>query len=121
MTSIPPLRILYVDDDLDYALLFKLALSRAGYQVSTRQDPRAALNALADIDLLVSDYRMPGMNGIELIRAARAQAPDLRCALISSDPGAVDPQAAAAAGAIISERKPEKVEEFAAFVARACG
>jgi CheY-like chemotaxis protein len=123
MTAAAPLRILYVDDDVEYALLFKLAVSRAGHQVTTHHSPRAALDALAVVsaafDILVTDFRMPGMDGLELIGLARARVPDLRCALITSDLAAVDAGTAAAAGVGVTERKPERVEEFALFIGRA--
>jgi CheY-like chemotaxis protein len=120
MTATAPLRILYVDDDAEYALLFKLAVSRAGHQVTTCHSALDALAAVsAAYDIMVTDFRMPGMDGLELIGLARARVPDLRCALITSDLAAVDAGAAAAAGVGVTERKPERVEEFALFIGRA--
>jgi DNA-binding NtrC family response regulator len=123
MTAAAPLRILYVDDDEEYALLFKLAVSRAGHLVTTHHSPHAALAALAAVaapfDIMVTDFRMPGMDGLELIGQARSRVPDLRCALITSDLASVNAASAAAAGVGVTECKPERVEEFALFIGRA--
>jgi len=73
--------VLVVDDDDVIALMVERLLVRAGYRVSTCRDGRAALRALqADpygVDLLVTDYNMPGFTGLELAQAVHAQHPTL--------------------------------------------
>jgi DNA-binding NtrC family response regulator len=67
--------ILAVDDDPDIATLIKQALGRHGFKVSTFTDPSMALEHLntnnKDCSLILSDIRMPGMNGYELIKKAK--------------------------------------------------
>ena len=68
--------ILYLDDDESLVLLVKRLLERRGYRVSGYTDQREALAALradpAAFDLVVTDYNMPGMSGLDVAREVRA-------------------------------------------------
>lgn len=72
-----PIRILFVDDE--ERILRSLAMQfRRQYQVITESDPLRALERLRDepVHIIVSDQRMPQMNGAELLARAREIAPD---------------------------------------------
>ncbi|MFN0162903.1 MAG: PAS domain S-box protein [Burkholderiales bacterium] len=79
--------VLYVDDDEALVSLVTRLLGRRGYQVTGFLKPEEALATLrADpgaFDLLVTDYNMPGLSGLDVARAARAIRPDLRIAVAS--------------------------------------
>ena len=78
--------ILIVDDEKDTRELMARALSE-DYIVTTAPDAEVALKALAadsSIALMLSDVRMPGASGIELLRAAKAQYPRLACILLTA-------------------------------------
>ena len=62
-------KILVVEDEKTLCLLYEEELSREGYDISAVTDAEAALAKLAQesFDLIVTDIRMPGQNGIELI------------------------------------------------------
>jgi PAS domain S-box-containing protein len=66
-------RVLYVDDDEVVALMVERLLSRHGYTVRAVCDPAQALATLrADplaFDIVVTDYHMPGMSGLDFARA----------------------------------------------------
>ncbi|MBI3349861.1 MAG: CHASE domain-containing protein [Burkholderiales bacterium] len=74
-------RILYLDDDEVLRLTVEALLTRQGYRVQTHDDPVAALAivaaAPADIDLVVTDYNMPRMSGLEVAQAVRELRADL--------------------------------------------
>jgi DNA-binding NtrC family response regulator len=67
--------ILAVDDDPDIATLIKQALQKNGLKVSAFADPAMALEDFKvnckDCSVILSDIRMPGMNGYELIKKTK--------------------------------------------------
>ena len=79
-------RIVVVDDEPQIRELLATALRREGYQVSTYDDGRAALEEIArePIDVLITDLRMPGISGLELIRTAKETRPELGSVLITA-------------------------------------
>ena len=66
-------RILIVDDEPDMVENCQRILGRAGYRCLTTTDPRGALALLESErpDLLLTDLKMPGVDGMELLRHAR--------------------------------------------------
>lgn len=69
-------RILVVDDDPDMRALLHLQLEHAGYRVLTAEDAVAAGHALEQgvPDLIIADFKMPYMSGVEFIGALRSDA-----------------------------------------------
>jgi DNA-binding response OmpR family regulator len=67
-------RILIVDDEKDIVYLFALILEDKGYLVDTYTDPmRAIVEFKANYyDMIILDYRMDGLNGLELYQKIRA-------------------------------------------------
>lgn len=80
------LRILAVDDDEDVLELVEAYLVDKGFIVETRRNAREALDVLRDhdIDLVLSDIRMAGMTGFELLTAARAAHPEIGIVLMTA-------------------------------------
>jgi PAS domain S-box-containing protein len=80
-----PLRILAVDDDPIVLLNTVTVLTDNGHQVLQAHSGRSALMQLAGhpVDLLVTDYAMPGMNGAELVARARVSHPGLKAIIVS--------------------------------------
>lgn len=72
-------QVLIVDDDRTIVRLCQRLLERASYRVLTVMDPHQALKIIEQhkIDLLLSDIRMPAMDGFELISRAKKLQPDL--------------------------------------------
>jgi two-component system NtrC family response regulator len=68
-------RILIVDDEKNYLVVLDALLSEAGFDVQTAQNGATALSILAEdeVDLVVTDMRMPGMTGLELIGEIKAR------------------------------------------------
>jgi len=80
-------RIVIADDDDDIRGLMVIAAKRAGVEVVAAVDNgRSALETLLsdDIDLAVLDISMPGLNGVEVAEAVRAQRPDTLILMVSA-------------------------------------
>jgi DNA-binding response OmpR family regulator/signal transduction histidine kinase len=76
--------ILFVDDEPEVLELLRRTFTAAdGYEAITSPSGEEALEVLArrEVDLLVTDQRMPGMSGVELLERARRLQPDL-CAIL---------------------------------------
>ena len=114
--------ILCVDDEESLVFLLTRLLERRGYRVSGYTDPRAALVALqadpGSFDLLVTDYNMPELSGLELARAANQLRPDLPIVLASGYITEALRVAAPAAGVKDLVYKEDVVERFCEAVAR---
>lgn len=79
-------RILLVDDEESLRVTLAANLELEGYEVVEAGSGEAALE-LAEretFDVVLSDIRMPGMNGVELFRALRARWPTVPCVLMSA-------------------------------------
>jgi DNA-binding NtrC family response regulator len=80
-----PFRILVVDDDAIACEFLEEALSRSGYPVQSRTSASDALQEdLSQYDLMISDVRMPGTDGLQLLREVRKRAPDLPVLLMTA-------------------------------------
>lgn len=68
-----PKRILAIDDDILVRESIKLLLGQAGYSVTAMADGPSAVAFLSkkDVDLLIIDMRMPGMDGLAVLKAIR--------------------------------------------------
>lgn len=81
--------ILIVDDSVDLARTLELALLQAGHAVRTAGGAEAALEILdADdsVDLVLSDIRMPEIDGYSLVRIVRHRHPEVAVLLMSAFP-----------------------------------
>ena len=67
--------IIVVDDEIELATLFKTFLRKEGYDTTSFSDPLIALEYFKDTfdkhSLIITDLRMPGLNGIELAKRIR--------------------------------------------------
>lgn len=118
-------RVLIVDDQREVSRLLRSALETIEQGLEVTEAPsgeEAMLEASrAKIDLLIADYRLPGITGTELIKKIRARHPQAGIIVIT---GVTDPRARAEidqAGADASFTKPVPMSEFLAAVERVLG
>lgn len=78
VSEVPPKRILVVDDAPDVADTIQSALRALGHKVDTVTNPDEALIQYGPgkYDLVIADYSMPRMNGVELAEAIRHRSQD---------------------------------------------
>jgi two-component system, response regulator, stage 0 sporulation protein F len=82
---IPPKTILYVDDEPINLKLFEYAFMD-DYNIITSESPRSAIKILEandEISVVISDMRMPEMNGIEFIKSIKISKPHLSCFILT--------------------------------------
>jgi len=118
--------VLIVDDELFVLEEMAEALEDEGYRVLSAANMREALDFLAaqgaaNIDLLVTDLKMPGGSGIDLYLRAKALHGTLPPAILLSGHGAESNRIEAmAAGFSECQAKPIDIDSFLCVVARLC-
>ncbi len=116
-------RVLVVDDESSIRELLQKTLALAEYDVDTAPDGRAALERLrlGSYDLLIADLKMPGMDGLTLIRESKRLKTDLPIIIItgfSTESSAIEAVNLGVAGYLT---KPFRVPQVLAAAARALG
>ncbi|MBF0530201.1 MAG: sigma-54-dependent Fis family transcriptional regulator [Deltaproteobacteria bacterium] len=116
-------RVLVVDDEIRYRELYSHVLSSAGFEILTAATAEAALQLIAGDkpDLVVSDVRLPGASGIELLRVAREAQAALPFLLVTAYADVRDAVKALKLGAVDYLAKPVDLEELLAAVRDALG
>jgi DNA-binding NtrC family response regulator len=101
-------RVLVVEDDPDIRRILQLFLSERDFSVATAESANVAIEILAEapVDLILSDVRMPGMSGIELLQHVRERDPDVQLVLMTAYSSVKDAVAAIQAGATDYIEKP---------------
>lgn len=116
-------RVLVVDDEASIRELLSKTLALAEYDVDTAPDGRAAIERLrlGHYDLLIADLKMPGLDGLSLIREAKRLKADLPVIIItgfSTESSAIEAVNLGVAGYLT---KPFRVPQVLAAAARALG
>ncbi len=115
------MRILLVDDDSSVRRVLQFKLQKQGYRVETAADGEEALSALQtdSFDLLLSDIRMPKMDGIELLERAKEIKPELKVVLITAHATVSQAVQAVKLGAFNYLTKPFEDEELYVAIEKA--
>ena len=113
-------RVLVVDDDASIRDTFEFHLGLAGYVVAKAESGEAALNLVADFDpgVVITDVRMPGLDGLELLRRLRSACPEVAVLVITAHEDMKSASAAIREGAYDYLVKPLDLDLIEALVAR---
>lgn len=106
-------RILVLDDEEKMADLLARSLARSGYDAIPCTSPARALDLLKEssFDVLVTDLRMPGMDGLEILQRAKAIDPGLDVILMTAYASVNTVREALKRGAVDYLEKPVSAEE----------
>ena len=99
------MKLLLIDDDAFLRDMYAMKFTEGGYEVAVADGATAALRAIEktpDFDVILLDMIMPGMSGVELIKAIKQNFPDLgaKCIVLSNQGQSEDIDEATKAGAI---------------------
>ena len=113
-------KILYIDDEVDFLNSIVSILSRKGYEVIPAKSGEEGLAAFAkqEIPLVVSDYKMPGLSGTDVLQRIKAQNPDTCVILASAYPSTKNTLEALKFGAFDFLIKPFKLEDLLQSIER---
>lgn len=111
-------RVLLAEDDASISEPLARALRREGYDVDVREDGEGALDRAVggDVDLLVLDLGLPGMDGLEVCRRLRAQGSATPVLVLTARAEEVDTVVGLDAGADDYVTKPFRLAELLARV-----
>jgi two-component system, NtrC family, response regulator GlrR len=116
-------RILLADDDPDSLEGMRSLLVAWGYEVETAEDGRAALDKVGVIhpSMVITDVRMPEMNGLELLEAVRRDEPDIPVIVLTAHGSSDTRRRAVEHGAFAYLPKPVDVARLKTLLASALG
>jgi len=100
--------LLFVDDEAHILSALRRVLRREGYRILTAESGAQALELLdaESVDAIISDQKMPGMSGLQLLDAARRRSPETRRLLLTGWTEAVPPERIRSLGIVAVIPKP---------------
>lgn len=106
--------LLVVDDELSMREFLKILLEKEGYKVFTAPNGKAAIDSIRKhpVDLVISDIRMPGMSGLDLLAAIKEMNSDIGVIMITAFASPDDAVTAMKNGAFDYITKPFNVDEI---------
>lgn len=118
----PPetVNVMLVDDELEFLSSMAKVLSRRHMEITTADNGRRALELLEEslVDVVVLDVKMPGMDGLEVLRRIRQKFPSVQVILLSGHPSVEAAIDGIRLGANEYLRKPPNIDELSGTIHR---
>lgn len=115
-----PVRVLLVEDNDVFRQALELLLGmQAGLEVvGAVSDGTAVVEACRTLspDVVVMDFRLPGMDGVEATTAVREEFPEIAVVCLTASASARELEALAAAGAVACLRKDQELDEIVSAI-----
>jgi DNA-binding NtrC family response regulator len=113
-------RILILDDEPIVGDRLKPALEKCGYEVETQTDSQAAIDLLARTryDVLITDLKMAGPSGLDVLRFVKEQTPSTRVIVITGYATAEQAKESIKSGAVDFIAKPFRISQLRELLAR---
>ena len=117
----PSAKILVIDDDPAMLKLAKLNLSEQGYEVETAETSEQGLTLVQSqrFDLALTDFNLPDLNGIELVKRIKEHAPETEIIMITGYGSVTKAVEATKAGAYYFVEKPVDFDELQILLEKA--
>ena len=109
-----PKRVLVLDDDAAMAQAATTMLNRLGYEAQNETNPATSIRRILDheFDLLLTDYRMPGLNGFQVAHLLRTMGSMIGIILHTGEDGTFDSDDLRLVGILGVIKKPLLMDEF---------
>jgi CheY-like chemotaxis protein len=109
-----PKRVLVLDDDAAMAQTAVLLLNRLGYEAQCETNPAKSIRRILDneFDLLLTDYRMPGLNGFQVAQILRTMGSLTTIILHTGEEGTFESDDLRLLGILGVIKKPLSMNEF---------
>lgn len=117
-----PCHVLLVDDEADFLEALARRLSGRGYTVSVARDGAEATRAVHDAppDVVVLDVRLPGADGVSVLRRLKLAHPEMEIILLTGHASAASGIAGMRLGAFDYLLKPVEIDELCERLQAAC-
>ena len=112
-------KILVADDEQNLRRVLAAMLKRDGHEVVQAANGTEALERIADVDVVITDLRMPGADGMEVLRTAARSYPHIPVILITAYGSVGQAVEAIKAGAFDYIEKPYEQESIRTIVEKA--
>jgi CheY-like chemotaxis protein len=109
-----PKKVLVLDDDAAMAQTAVLILNRLGYEAWSETNPGKSIRRILDneFELLLTDYRMPGLNGFQVAQILRTMGSMITIILHTGEHGTFDSDDLRLVGIVGVIKKPLSMDEF---------
>jgi len=113
-------KVLILDDEPIVGDRLKPALEKCGYDVETQTDSQAAIDQLAQTryDVLITDLKMSGPSGLDVLRFVKEHSPSTRVIVITGYATAEQAKESIKGGAVDFIAKPFRISQLRELIAR---